>query len=214
MKNNFIILFLLFSSAISSQKKVVKKIETQSKEVEISTIGLDDLVLENSTSGFVEITLYAENPNEQHILLEDKNDVLQVEFKIDEIQKEETVFRKFITKRLHRASVVVKIPKGKKVSIFGGNINIESKSYLDDLAIFIEKGIVKLNEVKANMSIKLYEGSVYGGLKNSNIYINSKVGIIKIDEIFHEKTYQKKLEKNQFICAITTIKANIFLTAK
>ena len=96
MKNNLIILFLVFSSAILSQKKVIKKIETEFSEIEISTIGLDDFVLENSTSGFIEITLFAENPHEQHILFDVKNDFLQVEFKIHKIQKEETVFRKFI----------------------------------------------------------------------------------------------------------------------
>ena len=78
MKNNFILLFLLFSSAILSQKKVVKKFESQSKEIEISTLGLDDFVLENSTSDFIEITLFAENPNEQHIFLGDKNAILQI----------------------------------------------------------------------------------------------------------------------------------------
>jgi hypothetical protein len=214
MKNNLIILFLVFSSAILSQKKVIKKIETQCSEIEISTIGLDDFVLENSTSGFIEITLFAENPHEQHILFDVKNDFLQVEFKMHKIQKEETVFRKFITERLHRASVIVKIPKGKRVTIFGESINIESKDYLGDLSIFIEKGIVKLNQVKANTSIKLYEGSIYGVLENSNINIISKVGKIKIDERFHEKTYQKKLEKNQKEFSVTTIKANIFLTTK
>ena len=90
MKNNLIILFLVFSSAVLSQKKVIKKIETQCSEIEISTIGLDDFVLENSTSGFIEITLFAENPHEQHILFDVKNDFLQVEFKMHKIQKEET----------------------------------------------------------------------------------------------------------------------------
>tara|TARA_B110000503_G_scaffold132402_1_gene208326 strand:- start:1277 stop:1921 length:645 start_codon:yes stop_codon:yes gene_type:complete len=214
MKNNFILLFLLFSSAILSQKKVVKKIESQSKEIEISTIGLDDFVLENSTSGFIEITLFAENINEQHIFLDDKNAILQIEFKIPEIQTEEIIFRKFITKRLHRASVVVKIPKGKKVTIFGDEINIESRNYQEDIAIFIEKGIVKLNQVRANVSIKLYEGSIYGALKNSNMDVTSTIGKIKVDDLFYEKTYQKKSQKNKNNFSAITIKANIFLTTR
>tara|TARA_B100000795_G_C22802173_1_gene442538 strand:+ start:2075 stop:2773 length:699 start_codon:yes stop_codon:yes gene_type:complete len=213
-KNNFILLFLLFSSVILSQKKVVEKFESQSKEIEISTIGLDNFVLENSTSGFIEITLFAENINDQHIFLENKNDVLKVEFKIAEIQTEETVFRKYITKRLHRAFVIIKIPKGKKVTIFGDEINIESKNYQEDVTIFIEKGIVKLNQVKANVSIKLYEGSVYGTLKNSNINVTSKTGKIKVDTLFYKKNYIKKIQKNKNNFSVVTIKANIFLTTK
>jgi hypothetical protein len=45
MKSNFIILFCLISTAILSQKKVIKKFETQSKEIEVSTLGLDDFVI-------------------------------------------------------------------------------------------------------------------------------------------------------------------------
>jgi hypothetical protein len=214
MKKIFLISFLLLSMVSFSQKKVIKKFETQLKEIEISTIGLDDFVLENSTSGFIEIALFAENINDQVILLDYKTDVLHIDFKTAEIPTEETVFRKFITKRLHRASVIIKIPKGKKTTIFGDEINIESKNYQEDLTIFIEKGIVKLNQVKANVSIKLYEGSVYGVLKNSNINVNSSTGKIKVNTLFYEKTYQKKLQKNKNNFSVVTIKANILLTTK
>jgi hypothetical protein len=38
-------------------------------------------VLENTTSGFVEITLFGENINEQQIFLDYKNEVLQINLK-------------------------------------------------------------------------------------------------------------------------------------
>ena len=101
----------------------------------------------------------------------------------------------------------------KKVS-FDSKTILQKEGQISDKIYIIEKGIVKLNQVKANTSIKLYEGSIYGVLENSNINIISKIGKIKIDERFHEKTYQKKLEKNQKEFSITTIKANIFLTTK
>jgi hypothetical protein len=214
MKNNFVILFCLISTVIFSQKKAMKKFESLSTEIEISTIGLDDLVLENSTSNFIEVTLFAEDPNEQHIIINSENNVLQIEFNLAEFKTEEKIFRKFITKRLHRASAIIKIPKGKKVAVFGENINIESKSYQDDLSIFIEKGILKLHEIKANTVIKLYEGSIFGILKNTNVNIDSKIGKIKIDDAFYEKKYQKKSEKNHNNFSVTTLKANIFLTTK
>jgi hypothetical protein len=214
MKKKLILFFFLISLISFSQKKVIKKIETQSKEIEVLTIGLDDFVLENSTSGFVEIILFAENSNEQHILVNSENNVFQIEFKIAEIQPEETVFRKFITKRLHRASAIVKIPEGIKTTIFGDNINIESKDFEENLSIFIENGIVKLNQIKENTQVKLYSGNVSGILKNSNVDLNSKFGKIKIDEVFYEKKYQNKAKINQQKLDIKTIKANIFLTTK
>jgi signal-transduction protein with cAMP-binding, CBS, and nucleotidyltransferase domain len=79
---------------------------------------------------------------------------------------------------------------------------------------FIEKGIVKLNQVRANVSIKLYEGSIYGALKNSNMNVTSTTGKIKVDDLFYEKIYQKKSQKNKNNFSAITIKANIFLTTK
>jgi hypothetical protein len=214
MNCKFLVPLLFFSTILFSQKKVIKKVETNLQEIEISTIGLDDFVLENSTSDFIEITLFAENPNEQHILLNTENNVVQIAFIIEEFKAEETIFRKFITKRLQRAFVVVKIPKGKKATIFGENINIESKSYQGDLAIFIDEGIVKFNEVQAETSIKLYEGSIYAALKNAKIEVTSKLGKIKINDILYEKTYENKSEKNQKNFTVTSLKANIYLTTQ
>jgi hypothetical protein len=193
---------------------VIKKIETQSEEIDISTIGLDDFILENSSSRFVEIILFAENSDEQHILVDEENNILLIEFKIEEIQSEEKVFRKFITKRLNRASAIIRVPKGIKTTIFGDNINIESKDFEQVLSVFIENGIVKLNHIKADTQVKLYSGNISATLKDVNVNINSKFGKIKIDEDFYEKTYQKKSIVNQKELSITSIKANIFLTTK
>ena len=213
MKNKFLILFLIFSTVIFSQKKAIKKFQTTANEIEISTIGLDDFVLENTESSFIEIFLYAENPNERHIVFEEKQGVANIKFNIAEFKTEETVFRKFITKRLQRASAIVKIPKGKKTTIFGENINIASKSYQGSLAIFIEKGNVKLNTVQETTQVNLYSGNVYATLKNTNIDVISRIGKIKIDNILKEKVYQKKNDifKNTF--TVHTIKANVLLTS-
>ena len=69
MKKSDAFFFLLFlSQIICAQKKVIKKVQTNATYVEISTVGLDDFVLENSNSEFLEIYLSAENPSKQHIV--------------------------------------------------------------------------------------------------------------------------------------------------
>ncbi len=103
--------FFLMSNDAFSQKKIIKKLTTNTKEIAIFTKGLDDLVLENSTSKFIEILLYAEDTNKQHIVIEEKNTKTEIKFKIPVFKSEDAVFRKFITKRLKRASVIIKIPK-------------------------------------------------------------------------------------------------------
>ena len=200
------------SSGAFSQKKIIKKFTTNTKEIAIFTKGLDDLVLENSTSEFIEILLYAEDPNKQHIVIEEKSIKTDIKFKIPVFKSEDAVFRKYITKRLKRASVTIKIPKNKEVSIFGEHINISSKSYNGNLNVLIEKGIVKLDTIQQNLVLKMYEGNLFGVLKKSNLTIASKIGKIKIDAVFYKKKYKENRMNTGKEIAITTLKGNIFLT--
>ena len=204
--------FFLMSSDAFSQKKIIKKLTTNTKEIAIFTKGLDDLVLENSTSKFIEILLYAEDPNKQHIVIEEKSTKTDIKFKIPVFKSEDAVFRKYITKRLKRASVTIKIPKNKEVSIFGEHINISSKSYNGNLNVLIEKGIVKLDTIQQNLVLKMYEGNIFGVLKKSNLTIASKIGKIKIDAVFYKKKYKENRTDTSKEIAITTLKGNIFLT--
>ena len=205
-------LFFLMSSGAFSQKKIIKKFTTNTKEIAIFTKGLDDLVLENSTSEFIEILLYAEDPNKQHIVIEEKSTKTDIKFKIPVFKSEAVVFRKYITKRLKRASVTIKIPKNKEVSIFGEHINISSKSYNGNLNVLIEKGIVKLDTIQQNLVLKMFEGNLFGVLKQSNLTIASKIGKIKIDAVFYKKKYKENRMNTGKEIAITTLKGNIFLT--
>ena len=204
--------FFLISNSTFSQKKIIKKFTTTTKEIAIFTEGLDALVLENSTSEFIEILLYAEDPNKQHIVIEEKSTKTDIKFKIPVFKSEDAVFRKYITKRLKRASVTIKIPKNKEVSIFGEHINISSKSYNGNLNVLIEKGIVKLDTIQQNLVLKMYEGNIFGVLKKSNLTIASKIGKIKIDAVFYKKKYKENRTDTSKEIAITTLKGNIFLT--
>ncbi|ARV06837.1 hypothetical protein BTO04_09135 [Polaribacter sp. SA4-10] len=214
MKRGFLLIFLLTSILVFSQKKASKKFETTVSEIEISTEGLDDFVLENSESEFLEIFLYAENPNKQHIVFDEENNIATIKFNIPEFKTDEKVFRKFITKRLNRASAVVKIPKHIIVTIFGDDINIASKSCQNNLSVFIEKGNVKLNTVKENTDVKLYSGNVFATSNNTAIDVISTIGSIHVNGALVAKSYQKNEEKATKKLTINTIKANIFLTTQ
>jgi hypothetical protein len=195
-----------------SQKKVLKKITTTARKLYISTEGLDDFVLENSDSEFLEIFLQAENPNKQHIIVEEKKAETEIRFKIPIFKSEDVIFRKYITKRLKRATAILKVPKNIAVSVFGENIHITSKSYHGDLRIFIERGLVRLDTIQQNLELKMYAGNVFGTLKKTNLKVVATSGEIKIDTVFHQKKYQEKEIFTSKEVSITTIKGNIFLT--
>lgn len=211
MKNYFFFIFLMFSISFFSQKKISKQFETTANEINIYTAGLDTIVLENSDSGFVEVFLYAEDYDQQFIKIENSAQKVDIKFDFEGTQTREVVFRKFITKRLQRAAATVKIPKNKKVYIFGENVDIESKNLKNELAIYIENGIVKLNEIKANTTLKLYSGNVYALIKNTKLNVKTVSGKLLINDVLVAKEYQKTPQFFKNELTITTIKANIFL---
>lgn len=196
-----------------AQEKLIKKSTFQSKEVEIITDGLDDIVIENSLKNQIEVALLDENPNTHTIFIEEQDGVLKVSFKLNFKTYKEEVFRKYITNRLQRATAIIKIPNNKKVNIYGKTIDITSKSYEGDLKIYIDKGNVRLNEVKGNTLVKLFLGNVYGKLrKTTTINIETNNGEIHINKNSYSKQfYTKKGTKNICNFNVRSIKANVIL---
>lgn len=210
---SILILFLLMFVFGFSQKKVSKTFETSSKEINVFTAGLDNLIIENTTSNFIEVILTADSYDEQLIDIKNKTKEVNIRFSFKGAETREVIFRKYITRRLQRANAVIKIPANKIVYIFGENVDVETKSIQNDLAIFIENGIVKLNNIKAKTTLKLYSGNVYATLKNTIVDVKSANGKIKVNDYEKQKEYKKrpKFISNQL--TISSIKANLFLTS-
>ena len=197
-----------------SQKKVIKQFQSSVDEINIFTTGLDNIIIENSNSDFIEVILYAESYDEQLIIIDEKKTQTDIKFHFKGTQVREVVFRKFITKRLQRATATVKIPKDKKVFIFGENLDVESKNHKNELAIYIDNGIVKLGAINSKISLKLYSGNVFAFVKNTDLDVTSNNGTIKINEEIYKKKVKKEAANFDKKLSITTIKANIFLTTK
>lgn len=212
MKIYFLIFFVFTSLLLFSQEKLIKKRSVQSEVIEIITNGLDDLVIENSINNELEIILLDENPNTHTILFTEKNEVLEVGFKLNFKSIHKEVFRKYITKRVERARVVIKVPKNKKLIVHGKAIGITSKSYKGDLSIFIEKGNIKLNKVLGNTQITLFLGNVYAQLnKNMSLDIETTKGEIVLNTRRIINQYYKKKEISGFNFKVKSINANVIL---
>jgi hypothetical protein len=214
MKIHLIILICLVSKVTLSQNKLLQKFETQSKEIEISSQGLDDVVIENSTSKFIEIYLITENIGQQNIFYKEFNNRVKIQFQIPNNKQEDKVFRKFITKGLCRANAIIKVPKNKLITFFGDEINLESMSYKGDLKIFIENGILKLHKIYANLEVKMYSGNLYATLNKGMIDVVSKNGKIKVNNVLVEEVDQNQEVELDKEISIHSLNANIFLTTK
>ncbi|WP_439129643.1 hypothetical protein [Polaribacter sp.] len=214
IRSFFLIVVVFFSGALFSQKKVLKKFETKATEINIYTTGLDNVVLENSNTNFVEVYLYAQNYDEQVIKIEPKQKYINIKFDFEGAETREVIFRKYITKRLQRATAIIKIPNHKKTIIFGENVDIESESYNNNLAIYIENGIVKLHTIKAQTLLKLYAGNVYAQSQKNTLDITSKNGKIKIDSTHYNTNYKNTALNEKAKLTIISQKANIYLTTQ
>lgn len=203
---------LLLSNTLFSQKKVSKIFELTSKEIVINSIGLDNLKLENSENNFVEVTLVAESYDDQLIIVDENEQEILIKFHFEGTETREVIFRKFITKRLQRAEALVKIPKNIKVIITGQNVDIQSKNILNRLEVLIENGIIKLNSLKKDVTVKLYAGNVYANSKESDLDITSNLGKIKVDDKIYKEKFKRDKKSNSKKLLISSIKANIFLT--
>lgn len=214
MKKHLCLLFLSVFLFGFSQKKALKKVQFSSSEIEVDSKGLDNIVIENSESNFIEVYLFDENSNKHHIVIKEQKEILTIGFEIESIQAGETVFRKFITKRLQRASAILKVPANKSIRIFGNHIDIESKDYIGNLFISIEKGNVKLNTVQKNVSVTLYAGKVSAILKNTHIDVVSNGGKIIVDDTIIATSYKKQQLKSRHKFTVTSTKATILLNTQ
>jgi hypothetical protein len=207
----FYVVLLLFPISVFSQKIALKKLETNLKNIEITSIGLDDLVIENSVSNTFEIVLYSDDAEKHHIVIEEKHNRIYISFEAKEFQENTEPVMKPITERLKRANAVLKIPKHRNVNLFGLNNNISAINFIGDLSISIDNGIIKLGEIQNHIAIKLYAGNVFAFAENTNINVISSLGKIKVDEHFYEKKFSLKDDKFSKHLIVNTIKAHTFL---
>ncbi len=213
MKKTLSIVFICMYSFLFCQEKLIEKRIVLQENIEIITDGLDDVVIENSKNNQVEVVLLDENPNTHDILFKEVDETLTVDFNLNFKTFKEDVFRKYITKRLQKASVIIKVPKNKRIVIYGKVIGVTSKSYQGDLSIFIDRGNVQLNKIQGNTNVSLFLGNVFAILtSNNNIYIETTKGKINVNRQVYKSVFsQKSKAKIPLSFNVNSINANVNL---
>ena len=175
-------------------------------------MGLDELILENSTSEEIEITLKAENASNQYILEEEKELAFHIQFKFPSLKVPNEPFRKYITERLKRASVVIKIPIGKSVIIKGENCDIISSFSGNELSIDLLNSIIRLQSFAKDNFIRFHAGNLYLGTSEVNLDLQTKTGVISDGKNKKEKSFKSYKNTSAAKTMVRTIKGNIFLS--
>ncbi|WP_147300490.1 hypothetical protein [Tenacibaculum gallaicum] len=210
MKKNVFLLFALSVQVLFCQEKTIQKRIMLAHELEIITYGLDDIVIENSEDDKLEVLLFDENPHAHNIVFKKEREVLTIAFELHISTLKNEVFRKYITRRLERARVVIKVPKNKRINVHGNTIGVNSKSYDGDLGIYIERGNVKLNRIYGNTNVHLFQGNVFGHITSkSKLNLTTNNGIILINGAEKESPFLKENSSTSKKLTINSIHANI-----
>lgn len=206
-----ILIFCVQILSSYAQSKEIKVFDVLAKNIEIDTAHLDEVVIKNSSDDKIHISLSDENTYPLYINVDSEKWVTKVTFEELAKELEAKVFRKYITKRINRASVVIKIPINKEITLLGTNVDIISESYKGNLNIFIDKGYINLYSVYKNANINLFQGNVYLKTLTNNINVVSNKGKIKVNGEIKNSPYQKELIESEKKVTINSIQANVFI---
>lgn len=217
MKQSFInILIVLQFITVIAQNKTIKTFKLHNDVIEIEANNLDDITISNSKNNKCVLEITDENNFPLLTNIEKEKEQVTLSFKKGIVNEfESDVFKKYITTRLERASISLKIPKNTKVIIYGENVGVKSKNYIGDLSIYIQRGNVYLGEIKRKTHVKLFLGNVFATINNqTSLDIKTTNGQITKGT---KKTEKKALilkRNNDKKLVVNSINANISLTIK
>jgi transcription elongation factor len=198
-----------------SQRKITKKVESKAPYVEVRTDGIDNLIIEESDSNQLEMIISDVDGLGviEDFSCNDFNCVLKIatELQIDNPQTNK--INQFPLAPPSNVSAVVKIPKDKKVTVFGETIDIQTQGYQGILRILIDKGNVRIKGIKGITEVNLFTGTVFATVDNETIDVRTRKGTITVNEEVQKSPYKKKLKKaHKFI--VKSINANVVLTQR
>ena len=216
MRTFISIVFLLVSTTLIAQQKVVRTIQSDATDIYISIEGIDNLKIQESENNSIEMTLL--DMNELGVIesfsCEEKSCVLKVKAVIKQTHAINDKIHQFPLAPPSNVTAVVKIPKHKKVIIEGAMVDIQSKGYEGSLQVQIDKGNIRLEKTKGDIHLEVFSGVIYATVsKETTLDIQTRKGRISIDKKRVKSPYKKngKAQK-QFV--VRSINANVVLTSK
>jgi hypothetical protein len=197
--------FLFFSFVAFGQQTITKSIVSDAPYIELKTVGIDDLIIKESETSKLEITILNANLGIlENVSCTDYNCVLSVATEL-----KETLMLSSINRT--KVSGIVKIPKGKKVTVFGETINLKIEGYQGVLRVFINEGNIDVKKIKGITDIALSSGNIYAQIEDASLDIKTRKGRITFDNKVQKSPYTMKQQKKRRLI-VKSKKANVVLT--
>ena len=206
-----ILIFLIYPSF--AQQKILKTIESDAPFIEIKTEGRDNLDIEESTSN--ELAMFISDLDGlgvvENFSCNDYNCVLSIKTQLKIDNPLTNKIHQFPIAPASNVSAVVKIPKDKKVTVFGEMIDVQTMGYQGVLRMIIDKGNVRMQGLKGMVAIDLFAGNVYAKVAENSLDIRTRKGRISLDTVRQSSPFRKKGKKSHQL-VVKSINANIVLT--
>lgn len=213
MKYFFSVLMFLSFFVGLSQQKIIKTIQSDAPFVEVKTEGIDNLVIQESETNELEmVILDADGMGViDDFKCNDFNCVLSIktELKIDNPLTNK--INQFPLAAPTNVSAIVKIPKNKKVTVFGETIDVQTRGYQGVLRILIDKGNVRIEGIKGITEVNLFAGTVFANINKNSLNIKTRKGTISLNDEVQKSPYKKK-KKKAHLLVVKSINANVVLT--
>lgn len=215
MKHRIFLLLFLFSISLFAQQKIIRTIQSDAPYVEVKTDGIDNLVIQESDSN--ELEMIISDADGLGVIddfsCNDFNCVLSIktELKIDNPITNK--INQFPLAPPSNVTAVVKIPKNKKVTIYGETIDVQTQGYEGILRILIDKGNVRIKGIKGITEVELFTGTVFAAIHQNALDIKTRKGKISVNEEVQKSPYRKKKKKAHKL-VVRSINANVVLTER
>lgn len=207
------IIFLLVTTVVLSQQTITKTVKSNAPYVEIKTEGIDNLIIQESDSNILEMKIIDADGlgfvegfscSKGSCVLDIKTEMVIENPQTNKVDM-------FPIKAPTNVSAIVKIPKDKKVTIFGETIDIQTHGYKGVLMIFIDKGNVRLNGIKGIVEVNLFAGNVFATVHQNDLNLRTRKGIITHNKEIISSPLRKRRKTDQKLI-VKSINANIVLT--
>jgi len=197
----------------NAQQKIFKTIKSDAPYVEVKTDGINHLIIEESDTNELEMTIldadglgFIEN-----FSCDDFNCVLNIKTELKIKNPLTNKINQFAITLPSNVSAVVKIPKNKKVTIFGETIDIQTNGYQGILRILIDKGNIRIKAIKGITEVNLFTGTVFATVRDNALDIRTRKGRISFNDEGQKSPYKKK-KKKAHLLVVKSINANVVLT--
>lgn len=213
MFKGILLSFLFLTVSLSAQNTISKRVKSDANYVEVRTDGIDNLVIEESENDQLEMII---NDKDGLGVIDDLScsDArcivrIKTELKIEHPMTNK--INMFPQQPPSNVSAVVKIPKNRKVIVFGKEIDIQTEGYKGVLLMFIEKGNIRIDELKGITEIELASGNVYATINKNYLDIKTRKGSIYLNDSIQKSPLKRKIKKADKL-TVKSVNANVVLT--